>query len=271
MSPIDSSFRRNAFGARLAVAALAVALGGPLSGVAVGQAQYGTIKGRLVWGGETIPPVKVLEGTGKAEKDPSVCAKDRPILSRDLVVDPATKGVAHAFAYISRPKGTNPEAVKELVARQPKVEIDQKNCEFLPFLTPMHTSQVLIVKASDPGVNHNVHLSAFTNQQLNQNVVPGGALELHLVPERLPILINCDIHPWMTCYVMVFDHPFFATTGKDGSFEIKGVPAGTQNLVLWQKSVGYANPGAGRGMPVTVKAGQVQDIGVITLDPAKVK
>ena len=68
---------------------------------------------------------------------------------------------------------------------------------------------------------------------------------------------------------MVFDHPFFATTDKDGSFEIKGVPAGTQNLVLWQETVGYATPGAGRGMPVEVKAGEVTDVGEVKLVPKK--
>ncbi len=70
----------------------------------------------------------------------------------------------------------------------------------------------------------------------------------------------------MKSYVMVFDHPFFATTAQDGRFEIKGVPAGTQNLVLWQEKVGYATPGAGRGMPIEVKAGEVKDVGDIVLD-----
>jgi hypothetical protein len=242
-----------------------------MAGALVAQPGYGTVKGRLVWGSDQVPPVKVLEEKGKAEKDPNVCAKDKPILSRELIVDPETKGVAYAFAYISRPKGANPEAVKELLAAKPKLEIDQQNCEFLPYLTPMHQDQTLIVKASDAGVNHNVHVNAFQNPGLNQNVVAGGQLELHLVAERLPIKINCDIHPWMKSYVMVFDHPFFATTAKDGSFEIKGVPEGTQNLVLWQENVGYASPGAGRGMPVTVKAGQATDVGAIPLDPAKVK
>jgi hypothetical protein len=237
----------------------------------VGQSEYGTIKGRLVWGGEQIPPVKVLEEKGKAEKDPTVCAKDKPILSRELRVDPETKGVSFAFAYLVRPNGANPQAVTDLVAKQPKVELDQQNCEFLPYLVPMHQDQVLLVKASDPGINHNVRLNAFTNAGLNQNLGPGGQLELKLVPERLPIKLNCDIHPWMKAYVMVFDHPFFATTGKDGSFEIKGVPAGDQKLVLWQENVGYVNQGGGRGMPVTVKAGEVVDVGEVRLDPAKVK
>jgi hypothetical protein len=70
---------------------------------------------------------------------------------------------------------------------------------------------------------------------------------------------------------MVFDHPFFAVTGKDGTFEIKGVPAGSQNLVLWQENVGYVTPGGRRGMAVEVKPGGVTDVGEIKLDPKKVK
>jgi hypothetical protein len=277
-SIIDSAGR----GLFLALAASAVFLGpsghavsappvtaATLSAV-VGQGQYGTIKGRLVWGGDQIPPVKVLEEKGKAEKEPEVCAATQPILSRELVVDPQNKGVAYAFAYVVKPKGTNPEAIKELLAKQPKLELDQKNCEFVPYLLPMHQDQTLVVTSSDP-TNHNVHTNPFSNQAVNQTVARGSQLEMKLVAERLPIQVKCDIHPWMKSYVMVFDHPFFTTTGKDGAFEIKGVPAGTQNLVIWKEIVGYVNPGAGRGMPVTVTPGQVTDVGEIKLDPAKVK
>ena len=58
--------------------------------------------------------------------------------------------------------------------------------------------------------------------------------------------------------------------GADGSFEIKGVPIGDQNLVVWQAKVGYVNAGLARGMKVTVKADGT-DLGAIKLDPAKVK
>jgi hypothetical protein len=71
----------------------------------------------------------------------------------------------------------------------------------------------------------------------------------------------------MKAWVMVFDHPFFTTTATDGSFEIKGVPAGTQKLIVWQKTVGYATSGQGRGMEVEIKAGGVTDVGEIKLVP----
>jgi hypothetical protein len=236
----------------------------------LGQAEFGTVKGRLVWGGDDVPPVKVLVAQGQAPKDPNVCARDKPIMSRELVVDPKTKGVAYAFAFISRPKGSNPEAVKELLARKPKVELDQVNCEFLPYLLPVHQDQTIVLKSSD-ATNHNVRLTPFTNPGMNQTLPPNGQLEVKLVAERLPIKVACDIHSWMHGWIMVFDHPFFTTTAADGSFELKGVPAGQQNLVLWQENVGYATPGGGRGIQVEVKPGAVAEVGQIVLDPAKVK
>ena len=70
---------------------------------------------------------------------------------------------------------------------------------------------------------------------------------MKLVAERRPIAVACDIHSWMKAWIMVFDHPFFAVTGPDGSFEIKGVPAGEQHLVVWQEKVGYVNRKRPRG------------------------
>jgi hypothetical protein len=263
----------------LSIAALAVAL--VLPGVAnaappvaailcsemVGQAEFGSIKGRIVWGGDEIPAPKVLEEKGKAKTNPEVCARDQTIYDRELVVDPKTKGVLYCCAYISRPKGSNPGAVKELLAKHPTVEIDQRNCEFLPYLTVMHEGQTLVVTSSDAGINHNFHITGFNNGA-NQNVPAGTKLNLKLNPENRPIPVECNIHPWMKANVLILDHPFFAAAGTDGSFEIKGVPAGTQNLVLWHKS-GYVNKGQGRGMPVVVKAGEVTDVGEIVLTPKK--
>jgi len=239
--------------------------GGPAA-----QNEFGTVKGRLVWGGDDPPPPTNAVEKGQAPRDADVCAKDKPIPARDLVVDPRTKGVAYAFAYIVRPKGSNPEAVQNLVSKAPKVVVDQKNCTFEPYALPMHQDQVLLIKSSDPK-NHNVRYQGFNNAGFNQIVGPGGQIETKLVAERFPIKLACDIHPWMKSHVMVFDHPFFTTTAVDGSFEIRGIPAGDQNLIVWQETVGFATPGLSRGMPVKVRAGEVTDVGDIKLDTAKAK
>jgi hypothetical protein len=240
----------------------------PLLAGPPGQSEYGTIKGKLVWGGDNPPPPTNLVEKGQAQKDGDVCAKDKPIPARDLVVDPKSKGVAYGFAYLVRPKGSNPEAVQKLVSSAPKVVLDQKNCAFEPYVLPMHQDQTLVIKSTDPK-NHNVRYSAFTNGGFNKIVAPGEQLEVKLVAERYPIVLACDIHPWMKGFIMVFDHPFFTTTAPDGSFEIKGVPAGDQNLIVWQERVGYVTEGKARGMPVKVPAGGVVDVGELKIDPVK--
>src|SRR4051812_9152964 len=102
-------------------AALATPPAGLLASAVSAQAGYGTIKGRLVWGGAQAPERKVLEPKGRASKNPEVCAKDQDILSDELAVDPKTKGIEHGFAYIMAPKGANPEAVAALIGKEAEV------------------------------------------------------------------------------------------------------------------------------------------------------
>jgi hypothetical protein len=268
--------------ARLVCAGLMAALGAALSTAQAAppatilaasltaQAGHGTIKGRLVWESAEVPALKVLVAKGEAQKDPQVCARAEAIPSRELVVDPSSKGVQYGYAYLVKPQGEYSTAVKELVAKAPKVEIDQKNCEFIPHVSAMHQSQGLVLKSSDP-VNHNIRFTAFTNGAFNQVLPPNGQVDLKLIAERRPIPLACDIHPWMRGYVMVFAHPFFAVTDEEGSFEITGVPAGTQNLVLWQEKVGFVNQGGARGIPVEVVANRVTNVGDILIEPGKAK
>ena len=167
------------------------------------------------------------------------------------------------------PKGANPEAEAALLKKEPKVEIDQKACEYIPHVSAFMTKQPVVFKSSD-AVGHNVHLNGFANTK-NVMLSPNGSTKADTLKKDRPVMVSCDIHPWMQGWVVVLDHPFFAVTADDGSFEIAGVPAGTQNVVIWQEKVGFVNTGGNKGMPVTVEAGKATDVGEIKLDPTKVK
>lgn len=251
-----------------ALAVLVVSAGQP----AGAADEFGTIKGRLVWGGDKAPetPVAVKKDGDKDKKDHDVCTAKGDVLARELIVDAKTKGISNGFAYLVKPKGKNPAAEKALAEKEGKVEVDQKGCEFLPHSTALMKGQKVVFKSSDP-VSHNVRYQGFANAAGNVSLPPNGQLEVKLNPDSRPISLNCDIHPWMTGKMMVFDHPFFAVTKEDGSFEITGVPAGEQAIVLWQEKVGYVTPNKAKGQTIKVEAGKTVDLGDVTLDPKAVK
>lgn len=42
----------------------------------------------------------------------------------------------------------------------------------------------------------------------------------------------------MVAYVSVTNHPYFDVTGREGAFELRGVPAGTYELEAWHEVFG---------------------------------
>jgi hypothetical protein len=52
------------------------------------------------------------------------------------------------------------------------------------------------------------------------------------------VRLGCDVHPWMTAWVGVVEHPFFAVTDAEGRFEIAGVPAGSYTISAWHERLG---------------------------------
>jgi hypothetical protein len=233
------------------------------------QAGFGTIKGRVVWGKATLPEptLKVKKGDPNV-KDAAVCSVG-DILDEAYVVDPSTKGVAGAYAYVINPKGTNPAAEKDLLAKSPTVVMDQKNCRFVPHCVAVHKDQPLIFKSSDQ-VGHNVYYTGFNVGGFNQMVPTGGQVKVNFTKvDTSPLKVECSLHPWMNGVFMVFDHPFFAVTKPDGSFEIKGVPAGPQQFILRHQDSGFVTTGARLGLKIEVPDGGVVDVGEIKLVPKK--
>ena len=77
--------------------------------------------------------------------------------------------------------------------------------------------------------------------------------------EEIMIPVKCNIHPWMRSYIGVVSHPFFAVTGDDGSFTIKGVPPGSYTLGVWHEKYGTQDvqvtvaPKESKPVDITVK------------------
>ena len=225
---------------------------------------WGTLKGKITFeGAAPAQPDLVTKGDANA-KDSGVCAK-ATIKSEKLVVDGASKGVKNVLVYIAKPTAVNPEAKSSM--SQKTVVFDQKNCVFEPHVMAIMVGEKVDLKSTDP-VPHNIN-SKVDNNVLNQAMAANASAPFSAIaPARQPGLVVCDIHPWMSAYWMVLDHPYYAVTNDKGEFEIKNVPAGTQKVVVWQESTRFVTPASGK--EVNVAAGGSTDAD-FTIQSSQVK
>ena len=118
------------------------------------------------------------------------------------------------------------------------VTIDQKRCQFAPRVLGLRVGQTLRVTNSDP-VTHNIHPQARMNREWNQSQPEGApALERKFARPETMIRVKCNVHSWMRAYVGAVEHPYFAVTGADGSFEIRNLPPGDYTLEAWHEKLG---------------------------------
>jgi hypothetical protein len=113
----------------------------------------------------------------------------------------------------------------------PPLNLDQKGCEYIPYVTAVQTGQKILIQNSDPFL-HNVHIDpnadgGNASKAKNQAQMGGGPPMAISFPAAEDFLkIRCDVHPWMFSYVTVVDNPYFAVTDKDGKYKIGNVPPG---------------------------------------------
>lgn len=140
------------------------------------------------------------------------------------------------------------------VPSQP-VEIDQSGCIYRPRVVGARVGQVLRVKNSDNWL-HNVHSDSSKGSNINQSTPQAGMdVKLTLRGEEM-LRLGCDVHRWMTAWVGVVSHPYFAVSeGKGGTFTIANVPAGPRTVTAWHEALG-----------ALTKAVEVKDGQTVTVD-----
>jgi plastocyanin len=136
------------------------------------------------------------------------------------------------------------------------VVVDQAGCLFTPHVTGALVGQDIEFHNSDP-VTHNIRGTATRNMSFNNNFAPKSITKTKFESPEIGIPLKCDIHFWMSSYIHVFPHPFFAITGDDGSFVISGIPPGSYTLVAWHESLKTQT------QTIVLKAGDVKEIDIV--------
>ncbi|HEY3242150.1 MAG TPA: carboxypeptidase regulatory-like domain-containing protein [Phycisphaerae bacterium] len=224
--------------------AVALAVCGALGG-SVRAADSGTISGKvtLKGGKDAAAPRKDLREQMKG-KDP-VCSNQHPnpVGSELEVVGPAGE-IRYVLVSIKNGLGD-----RKFATPTEAVELDQKGCMYRPHVFGMMVGQTLKIQNAD-GTSHNVNAKPEKNEGFNTPQPAAGEpiTKTFKRPEIFPI--KCDVHPWMSAWCGVFEHPFFAVTDKDGGFTIRDVPPGEYTLQFWHEVY------PPKELKVTVKAGE---------------
>lgn len=123
--------------------------------------------------------------------------------------------------------------------RPGRARMDQRDEQFVPRVLAVTAGTVIDFPNSDKTFHNVFSLSRLRTFDLGR-YPPGrtGAVRFDR-PGIVPI--SCDIHSHMSAYVLVFSHPFFATTGVTGDYTIANVPAGQYTLRVWSE-LGQAPP-----------------------------
>ena len=223
MRSFSSLFRATSLGVLTVVA---------LSSAAT-AADWGSVKGRFVLKDDVkAEPIKVT-------KDAEYCGKHE--LVEETVVKGDDNGLANVFVYLYLPRNGKVDVHPdyEAEAGEPAV-LDNNQCRFEPHALIMWTKQPLEIRNSDPGIGHNTNAMKLTANPSFNEIVPNDkpAVKNFDKSEPAPSAFACNIHPWMSAYVLIRDNPYMAVSAKDGTFEIKNLPAGEHEFVVWHEAKG---------------------------------
>jgi plastocyanin len=183
----------------------------------VDEATVGTISGRVLFNGDA-PAMPDIDMSSNPQCERQHHAPQKA----ETVVVNTNKTLRNVFVWIEdglpRARWTPPaEAAK----------LDQKGCVYEPHVLGIMEGQQLEILNDDP-VNHNVHAESQVNPAWNESQPPRAEHKFKQFDSAEVLFpVTCSVHPWMRSYIGVSPHPFFAVTGEDGSFTLKGVPPGT--------------------------------------------
>lgn len=190
-------------------------------------------------GGATITGMVKFSGTAPANptidmSEEAACKAKYTGTATDPQVTVTNGMLANAFVYVKSglPVGTTYPAPTSPVV------IDQDGCLYHPRVLGAMVGQTIEIRNSDP-VLHNIKAVPTANRGFNiSQPTQGMKTNRTFNTAEVMVPLQCSVHGWMNAFVGVVSHPFFATSGADGSFSLKGLPAGTYELEAWHEKFG---------------------------------
>jgi plastocyanin len=189
----------------------------------------GSVQGTVAFTGK--PPARVKIDT---TLDPACSIGAGSNLSEQYII--ASGKVANVYVYIKT--GATPSKAP---AGTPAVVLDQKGCQYTPHVIAVQQGGTVEFHNSDSTM-HNIHtmpMSGSANPPTDISQGPHGQVHTQQFNDpEVMMPVRCNNHPWMNAFLNIAPNPYFAVTGADGKFEIKGLPAGTYTLAAVHEKLG---------------------------------
>ena len=198
----------------------------------------GTIRGVVKFTG-TPPPRAAIAN--------QPCHEGAPELKDETVIVNDNGTLANTFVYLEGVPASDGSD------RAPAL-LDQKDCRYAPHVLAAQVGQAIRIRSSDATL-HNVHYSTTANASGNFALTAAGSEKTVTFLQPEFIRAKCDVHPWMTAYIGVFENPFFSVSNtNDGAYTIERIPAGSYKIVAWHEQYGRVE------QAVTVKENETIDV-----------
>jgi plastocyanin len=207
-----------------------------MAGVASGRKSAGTVEGRITFVGKVPSPLIVPEGG-----------------TQQLLHVSAANGLRYAVVFL-------PDGQPTTNAPERTATMGQRSFVFEPQVLAVRAGATVRFTNDDPA-SHNVRARDANPANAFSIDTASGAIgpRTHRFADThgRPLQLSCDIHPWMTAWIYVFDHDLFAVTDAEGAFRIDNVPAGHHAVAIRQPSGRLT-----RNTAVDVRAGEATRLDV---------
>ena len=202
-----------------------------------------SVVGRVKFTGQLPQPTRI-----SMNSDPS-CAKlhPAPAMTQEFVAG-SDNALGNVIVFISDGLGS-----RAFDTPSEAVTFEQKGCIYEPHVVALRANQKVKMVNAD-NTTHNIHPVPANNREWNKAEPAGSTMEESFSREEIAIPIKCNVHPWMKSYIAVFKHPYFAVTGKDGSFHLPNLPPGEYTLEAWHEKLGTMT------QKITVAAGESKTV-----------
>jgi len=136
-----------------------------------------------------------------------------------------------------------PPVVTEPAVPPPKIEVKQIGCRYIPHVIAIQAKVPFTIVNGDPTL-HNIRAKVSEGpgkppgadvSGFNFGQVQKGQTDDKQLDQPGLYTLQCDVHPWMQCWVMALKSPCFGVTGDDGTFKVwsNGLADGDYKIDAW--------------------------------------